>query len=58
MISVQRQWYVVQAQANAENKATTHLARQVYDIFAALPKRRSTHDVDVVAAPLFPAIFS
>ena len=56
MISVQRQWYVVQTQANAENKAATHLARQGFTTYLPryLKRRRHARRVDVVAAPLFP----
>src|ERR1041385_5933087 len=50
------QWYVVQTQANAENKAVAHLSRQGYATYLPryLKRRRHARRVDVVAAPLFP----
>jgi transcriptional antiterminator RfaH len=50
------QWYVVQTQANAENKAVAHLARQGFATYLPryLKRRRHARRVDVVAAPLFP----
>ena len=56
MKSNQRQWYVVQTQANAENKAVSHLARQGFATYLPryLKRRRHARRVDVVAAPLFP----
>ena len=56
MISGQPQWYVVQTQANAENKAVAHLARQGFATYLPryLKRRRHARRVDVVAAPLFP----
>ena len=39
MMSAQSQWYVVQTQANAENKAVAHLARQGFATY--LPRYRS-----------------
>ena len=56
MISGQPQWYVVQTQANAENKAIAHLARQGFVTYLPryLKRRRHARRVDVVAAPLFP----
>lgn len=52
----QPQWYVVQTQANAENKAVAHLARQGFATYLPryLKRRRHARRVDVVAAPLFP----
>ena len=49
-------WYVVQTQANAENKAVAHLARQGFATYLPryLKRRRHARRVDVVAAPLFP----
>src|SRR6202795_1652757 len=56
MNSSQRQWYVVQTQANAENKVVAHLARQGFATYLPryLKRRRHARRVDVVAAPLFP----
>lgn len=56
MISGRSQWYVVQTQANAENKAVAHLARQGFATYLPryLKRRRHARRVDVVAAPLFP----
>jgi transcriptional antiterminator RfaH len=56
MKSGQPQWYVVQTQANAENKAVAHLARQGFATYLPryLKRRRHARRVDVVAAPLFP----
>ncbi|MGC2115668.1 MAG: transcriptional activator RfaH, partial [Pseudolabrys sp.] len=56
MIPGQPQWYVVQTQANAENKAVAHLARQGFVTYLPryLKRRRHARRVDVVAAPLFP----
>jgi len=50
------QWYVVQTQANAENKAVVHLTRQGFATYLPryLKRRRHARRVDVVAAPLFP----
>ena len=50
------QWYVVQTQANAENKALAHLTRQGFATYLPryLKRRRHARRVDVVAAPLFP----
>jgi transcriptional antiterminator RfaH len=50
------QWYVVQTQTNAENKAVAHLARQGFATYLPryLKRRRHARRVDVVAAPLFP----
>jgi transcriptional antiterminator RfaH len=56
MKPAQPQWYVVQTQANAENKAVAHLARQGFATYLPryLKRRRHARRVDVVAAPLFP----
>ena len=56
MNSGQPRWYVVQTQANAENKAVAHLARQGFATYLPryLKRRRHARRVDVVAAPLFP----
>ena len=56
MIPGQPQWYVVQTQANAENKAVGHLARQGFATYLPryLKRRRHARRVDVIAAPLFP----
>jgi transcriptional antiterminator RfaH len=56
MNSDQPRWYVVQTQANAENKAVAHLARQGFATYLPryLKRRRHARRVDVVAAPLFP----
>jgi transcriptional antiterminator RfaH len=50
------QWFVVQTQANAENKAVAHLARQGFATYLPryLKRRRHARRVDTVAAPLFP----
>lgn len=49
-------WYAVQTQSRAEMKASTHLARQGFDVY--LPrfqkKRRHARRTDEVPAPLFP----
>jgi transcriptional antiterminator RfaH len=49
-------WYVVQTQANSENKAVAHLARQGFATYLPryLKRRRHARRVEVVAAPLFP----
>jgi transcriptional antiterminator RfaH len=49
-------WYVVQTQANAENKAVAHLGRQGFATYLPRYLRRRQHArrVDLVAAPLFP----
>lgn len=49
-------WYVVQAQANAENKAIAHLGRQGFATYLPryLKRRRHARRIDIVAAPLFP----
>lgn len=56
MNSGRPQWYVVQTQANAENKAVAHLSRQGFATYLPryLKRRRHARRVDVVAAPLFP----
>ena len=56
MMSAQSRWYVVQTQANAENRAVAHLARQGFTTYLPryLKRRRHARRVDVVAAPLFP----
>lgn len=56
MMSAQSRWYVVRTQANAENKAVAHLARQGFATYLPryLKRRRHARRVDVVAAPLFP----
>jgi transcriptional antiterminator RfaH len=56
MMSAQSRWYVVQTQANAENKAVTHLARQGFVTYLPryLKRRRHARRVDVVSAALFP----
>jgi transcriptional antiterminator RfaH len=56
MMSAQTRWYVVQTQANAENKAVAHLARQGFATYLPryLKRRKHARRVDVVAAPLFP----
>lgn len=50
------QWYAVQSQPNAENKAVAHLARQGFDSYLPryLKRRRHARRVEIVAAPLFP----
>jgi transcriptional antiterminator RfaH len=56
MMFTQSRWYVVQTQANAENKAVAHLARQGFATYLPryLKRRRHARRIDVVAAPLFP----
>ena len=56
MMSGQSRWYVVQTQANAENKAVAHLGRQGFTTYLPryLKRRRHARRVDTVAAPLFP----
>jgi transcriptional antiterminator RfaH len=56
MRSGQSRWYVVQTQANAENKAVAHLGRQGFTTYLPryLKRRRHARRVDMVAAPLFP----
>jgi transcriptional antiterminator RfaH len=51
-----RRWYVVQTQANAENKAVEHLGRQGFVTYLPryLKRRRHARRLDFVAAPLFP----
>ena len=46
----------MQTQANAENKAVAHLARQGFATYLPryLKRRRHARRVDIVAAPLFP----
>jgi transcriptional antiterminator RfaH len=52
----QPRWYVVQTHPNAENKASTHLLRQGYEIYLPryLRRRRHARRIETVAAPLFP----
>lgn len=52
----QPRWYVVQTQANAENKAVAHLARQGFATYLPryLKRRRHARRIDVVGVPLFP----
>jgi transcriptional antiterminator RfaH len=52
----QPRWYVVQTQANAENKAVAHLGRQGFITYLPryLKRKRHARRVDIVAAPLFP----
>ena len=56
MMAGQSRWYVVQTQANAENKAVAHLGRQGFATYLPryLKRRRHARRVDMVAAPLFP----
>jgi transcriptional antiterminator RfaH len=56
MTVVVPRWYVVQTQANAENKAACHLARQGFETYLPryLKKRRHARRIETVAAPLFP----
>jgi transcriptional antiterminator RfaH len=56
MTAALSRWYVVQTQANAENKAAVHLARQGFATYLPryLKKRRHARRVETVAAPLFP----
>jgi len=50
------QWYVVQAQPNAERKAVAHLERQGFVTYLPryLKTRRHARRVEIVPAPLFP----
>src|SRR5262245_51755280 len=52
----QSRWYVVQTQANAENTAVAHLARQGFATYVPRHLKRGRHArrVDMVTAPLFP----
>jgi transcriptional antiterminator RfaH len=56
MIPGRPQWYVVQTQGNAENKAVVHLGRQGFATYLPryLKRRRHARRIDTVAAPLFP----
>jgi len=56
MIPGEPRWYVVQTQANAETKASVHLARQGFATYMPryVKRRRHARRVDIVAAPLFP----
>ncbi len=56
MMPARPRWYVVQTQANAENKAVAHLRRQGFATYLPryLKRRRHARRVDTVAAPLFP----
>lgn len=51
-----KQWYVVQTQTHAENKAAAHLARQDFEVYVPryLKRRRHARRTELVAAPLFP----
>ena len=52
----QPRWYVVQTHPNAEQKASTNLLRQGYQVYLPryLRRRRHARRIDTVAAPLFP----
>lgn len=56
MTDGEQQWYVVQSQPNAEQKALAHLNRQGFGTYMPryLKRRRHARRVDIVAAPLFP----
>lgn len=56
MMPGRSRWYVVQTQANAENKAVVHLGRQGFATYLPryLKRRRHARRIDIVAAPLFP----
>ena len=56
MTPSQPEWYVVQAQPNAESKAVAHLGRQGFATYMPryLKRRRHARRIDVVTAPLFP----
>lgn len=56
MMPARSRWYVVQTQANAENKAVAHLRRQGYATYLPryLKRRRHARRVDTVPAALFP----
>lgn len=49
-------WYVVQTQANGEERAAQNLLRQGYEIYLPryLKRRRHSRKVDYTAKPLFP----
>ena len=56
MIEPGSNWYAVQTQPHAENKAAAHLLRQQFKTYLPLylKRRRHARRVEVVAAPLFP----
>lgn len=56
MMPARPRWYVVQTQANAENKAVAHLRRQGFATYLPcyLKRRRHARRVDTVPAALFP----
>ena len=51
-----KQWYVIQTQPHAEEKAAFHLRRQGYDVYAPRYRRRRRHALreEIVARSLFP----
>jgi transcriptional antiterminator RfaH len=51
-----KRWYAVHTHAKAEATAATHLARQGFDVFVPLCRRRRSHarKIEWVSAPLFP----
>lgn len=59
MTGATRQWYAVQSQPNAENKAVAHLTRQGFETYLPryLKRRRHARRIETVAAPLFPRYF-
>ena len=56
MMPTRPRWYVVQTQANAENKAVANLRRQGFATYLPryLKRRRHARRVDFVPAALFP----
>jgi transcriptional antiterminator RfaH len=51
-----KQWYVVQTQTHAENKAAANLLRQTFDVYMPryLKRRRHARKTELVPVPLFP----
>jgi transcriptional antiterminator RfaH len=49
-------WYAVQAQPRSEMKASSHLARQGFEVFLPrfLKRRRHARRVENISSPLFP----
>jgi transcriptional antiterminator RfaH len=53
---LQPRWFVAHTHPHAENKATTHLNRQGFEIYFPryLKRRRHARRIEIVVAPLFP----
>ncbi len=53
---LQPRWFVAHTHPHAENKATTHLNRQGFEIYFPryLKRRRHARRIETVVAPLFP----